>query len=234
MKFKIDIQIFEKFPGLNVGVLFCKNINNEGVSEEVIKLIREREGKIKSQLNPETLSQNPKINVWREAYRAFGAKPKKYKSSVESLYRRTLKGEELRHINKIVDIYNYISLKHMLPAGGEDLDRVQGDIHLTIAEKNEPSVLLLGDIEARPPHEDEIIYKDEISAICRIFNWREADRTKFTEETKNAVLVIEGLPPIIKEDVERILEETRQLVERFCGGKINKFVLNKNNLEIEF
>ncbi len=234
MKFKINNKIFEKFPNLNVGVLVCKKINNEGSSEEIIKVIKEREKEIQSQFNSETLSQNPKINVWREAYRTFGAKPKESKSSVEALYKRTLKREELRHINKIVDIYNYISLKHMLPIGGEDLDKIQGDIYLTVAEKNEPSVLLLGDKEARPPHEGEVIYKDEISAICRRFNWREADRTKFTEGTKNAIVVIEGLPPILREDVEKILEEMKKLVESFCGGEIIRFVLNKDNPGIEF
>ncbi len=199
-----------------------------------MKLIREREQEIQSEFSSDTLSQNPRINVWRETYKVFGAKPKAYKSSVESLYRSVLGGREIRHINKIVDIYNYISLKHMLPVGGEDLDTVQGDIHLTFAEKDEPSVLLLGNREARPPHEGEIIYKDEISAICRRFNWREADRTKFTERTKNAIVVIEGLPPILRDDIERVLEEMKKLIDNFCGGKISKFVVGKDNTELEY
>lgn len=234
MKFKISSKIFEKFPELSVGVLVCKGINNQGVPEEVIRFIKGREKEIRTQFDSETLSQNPKISAWKEAYRAFGAKPKENKSSVESLYRRALKGEELRHINRIVDIYNYISLKYMVPVGGEDLDKIQGDVHLTIAEKDEASVLLLGDKEPRPPHEGEVIYKDEISAICRRFNWREADRTKFIEETKNAVLVVEGLPPVTKEEIEKILEEMKELLESFCGGEIHHFILNESNSEIEF
>jgi len=234
MKFKIDNQIFEKFPKLNVGILVCKNINNEGLSEEVINFIRIREKEINSQFTPETLSQNPKINVWREAYRSFGAKPKENKSSVESLYQGTFKDKGLRHINKIVDIYNYISLKHIVPVGGEDLDKVQGVINLAFAKENEPSVLLLGDKESRPPHEGEVIYKDEVSAICRRFNWREADRTKFTEETKNAVLITEGLPPVNKEEIKVILGEMEGLIKKFCGGEINQFLLNKDDSEIEF
>jgi len=234
MKFKIDNRIFEKFPELNVGVLVCKGINNEGNSEEVMNLIREREKEIKSQFDSETLSQNPKINIWREAYKAFGAKPKEHKSSVESLYRSVLGGREIRHINKIVDIYNFISLKHIVPVGGEDLDKIRGDIHLTFAEKDEPPVLLLGDKESRAPHEGEVIYKDDISAICRRLNWREADRTKFTGETENAILVAEGLPPVTKEGIEKILEEIKELVQRFCGGEIYQFILNSENLKIEF
>lgn len=234
MKFKIDNKIFKQLLGLNIGVLICRGINNHGEAEEIIKLIRQREGEIREQLNSKTLSQHPKISVWREVYHSFGVKPKEYKSSVEALYKRILKGDELRHINKIVDIYNYISLKHTVPVGGEDLNKIQGDIFLTFAGSDESPVLLLGDKEEKSPRAGEIIYKDEVSAICRRFNWREADRTKFTEETKNAIVVIEGLPPTSKKGIEQILEEAKNLIQNFCGGKIDQFLLNRNNSKIEF
>ena len=165
MKFKIDHKIFEKFPGLTIGVVVCKNLNNSGTQEEVQKEIREQENNIRAKYNTETLSQTPKIDVWRKTYSAFGAKPKENKSSVENLYRLVLQGVNLRHINKLVDIYNFISLKHMVPVGGEDIDKIEGDVVLTFAEPNEPTVLLLGDKEPRPPHAGEVIYKDNVSAI---------------------------------------------------------------------
>lgn len=229
MKFEIDNKIFEKFPELSVGVLVCHDIDNKGEVADVMELIRAREAEIREQFDAETLSQHPKIDVWRQAYWAFGAKPKENKSSIENLYRRILKGEEIRHINKLVDIYNYISIKYMAPVGGEDLDKIKGDICLTFAKDNEPAVLLLGDKEARVPHSGEVIYKDEAGAICRRFNWREADRTKFTEATKNAILVVEGLPPSSKEDIENILKDLQALVQKFCKGKIAQFVLDKQN-----
>ena len=48
--------------------------------------------------------------------------------------------------------------KRTTPVGGEDLDKVKGDVILTFAGANEPPVVLLGDKESRPPHEGEIIY----------------------------------------------------------------------------
>lgn len=230
-KFIIDERIFEMFPELNVGVVVCNNIENHGIVEGVIGFIREREEEIRENFQAETLSQNPKINSWREAYRAFGAKPKKYNNSVESLFRRILKGEGVRHINKTVDIYNFLSLKYIVPVGGEDLDKIQGDVQLTIAGENEPPVLLLGEKEPRPPHEGEVVYKDSVSALCRRFNWKEADRTKFSEKTKNAVLVAEALPPATMEVIEAVLEEMKALLEKHCGGKIRSFVLNRENQE---
>lgn len=233
MKFKIDHKIFEKFPGLTIGVVICKNLNNSGNQEEAQRLIREQENNIRGKYNTETLSQTPKIDVWRKTYFAFGAKPKENKSSVENLYRLVLQGVNLRHINKLVDIYNLISLKHMVPVGGEDIDKTQGDVVLTFAEPNEPAVLLLGDKETRPPHAGEVIYKDNISAICRRWNWREADRTKFTEETKNCFLVIEGLLPVTKQEIENATKELKDLVQKFCGGNITYKILDEKQSETD-
>src|SRR3989338_2135618 len=233
MKFKIEHKIFEKFPSLSIGIIVCKNLDNFGNQEELQREIRVQENNIRQKYNTETLSQTPKIDVWRKAYSAFGAKPKENKSSVENLYRMVLQGVNLRHINKLVDIYNFISLKHMVPVGGEDADKIQGDVILTFAEPNEPAVLLLGDKEPRPPHAGEVIYKDDISAICRRWNWREADRTKFTEETKNCFLVIEGLMPVAKQGIEDATKELKELVQKFCGGSITYQILDDKHFETD-
>jgi len=233
MKFKIDHKIFEKFSGLTIGVVICKNLNNSGTQEEVQKEIRTQENNIRGKYNIETLSQIPKIDVWRKTYSAFGAKPKENKSSVENLYRLVLQGVNLRHINKLVDLYNLISIKNMVPVGGEDINKIQGDVILTFAEPNESTVLLLGDKEPRSPHAGEVIYKDNISAICRRWNWREADRTKFTEDTKNCFLVIEGLPPVTTQEIENATKELKELVQKFCGGNITYKILNEKQPETD-
>lgn len=233
MKVKIDHKIFEKFEEVNIGIVIIKDINNFGILKEVENKIREQEREIRAKYNTETLPQDPKIDTWRKAYTSFGAKPKEHKSSVENLYRLVLRGDNLRHINNLVDIYNLISLKYMLPVGGEDLDKIQGDILLTFAGSSEIPVLLLGDKEPRAPNEGEVIYKDDNSAICRRWNWREAERTKLTEETKNCILVIEGLLPVTKEEIENATKELQHLLQKYCGGNITYGILDKNRHEAE-
>lgn len=119
----------------------------------------------------------------------------------------------------------------MVPVGGEDTDKIQGDVILTFAEANEPAVLLLGDKEQRPPHIGEVIYKDNISAICRRWNWREANRTKFTEDTKKCFLVIEGLVPVTKREIENATKELKDSVQKFCGGNISYVILDEKKTE---
>jgi lysyl-tRNA synthetase class 2 len=196
MKFKVDDNIFQQFPSLNIGVIVARGIDNTGESPDVLSMLTDQSNTIKTQYNLETLKEIPKIHAWREAYSAFGAKPKKYTCSVENLYRMILEGIHLRHINKVVDIYNYISLKHAVPVGGDDIDKIDGDIVLRFARGNETFIRLNSD-EVDHPKEGEVIYAND------------------------------------KEDVQLIIEELGQLVEKFCGGEISTHILNSENKEIE-
>ncbi|MBI5223734.1 hypothetical protein HY990_04905 [Candidatus Micrarchaeota archaeon] len=233
MKLIIDNRIFETFEGLNIGIVIAKNIDNHAQTTDIWDRIKERQQEILRELNSETLSMEPKIDCWRRAYTKFGGKPKENRSSIENLCKMILKGSELRPINSLVDIYNYISLKYVLPAGGEDLDKIKGEIHLTFATENESEVALLGEKEARKPHAGEVIYKDNISAICRRWNWKEADRTKLTNETKNAILVVEGLPPTTKNEIEMATTELSELIAKYCHGSVEMAILNEQNPKIE-
>jgi len=232
MKIQITDEILEKFPGLNIGIVIAKGIDNTGESQEVLDLIRERSNEIKSSFSRETLSENPKIDAWRKAYSSFGAKPKKYKCSVENLYRMILEGIELRHINKIVDIYNFISIKHMIPVGGDDIDKVEGDIVLKLAKGDEPFIELNSE-DTKNPKEGEVVYADSKEILCRRWNWRECEKSKMSENTKNATLVVEGLPPVTKEELEGVINELKELVEKYCSGEIKTIILNKENKETE-
>lgn len=232
MKFKIAPEIFEKFPGLAIGIVVARGIENSGRSEEIMILTKEREREIREMFATDTLSQQPKIGTWRKAYSLFNAKPKKYRSSVESLYRMILKGMDLRSINRIVDIYNFVSIKHMVPVGGDDLEKVEGDITLGFARGGEAFVAL-NSKEVERAKQGEVVYIDSEEVLCRRWNWRECEKTKMTEETKDVILVAEGLPPMTIKDMEGIIQELRQLIQRYCGGEPEVFILNQQRTEIE-
>ena len=231
MKFFIDSRIFDKFSDLYLGILIAQDLDNLGRADELWPMVSVQQVKIRANTSTETLSQIPRIASWRRAYSAFGAKPKKYKSSVESLYRMVLKGIDLRHINTVVDVYNYISIKHMVPVGGDDISRVEGDITLRFAFGGE-MFRPLNSAEIEHVKEGEVIYTDSVEVLCRRWNWRECDKTKMTEKTEEAMLVVEGLPPVNREDMDKILEELGGLVERFCGGKNHSEILHRENPEI--
>jgi len=231
MKFKINEKIFDQFPGLNIGVMVAKGIDNTGESSDISNLLQEQSKIVRANFNLDTLSQYPKIDAWRKAYSSFRAKPKKYKCSVENLYRMVLEGIELRSINKVVDLYNYISLKYTIPVGGDDIDGVDGDIELKFAIGTEPFIQLNSD-RVDNSKEGEVVYVDDKEVLCRRWNWRECDKSKMTDKTKNIILVLEGLPPVTKEKIDSAIGELANLVKKFCGGEIQKYILNSDNKEI--
>lgn len=231
MTFSINDKVFELFPDLIVGVVVAKNIDNKEYDPEIGKSLTRQEEFLPQVILGE-LADEPKIAVWREAYRKFGAKPKNYPPSLEALVKRILKGSTLPRINKLVDIYNTISLKYLVPAGGEDLDKTKDNIELTVASGDE-EFIAIGDNESRPPKPGEIIYKDSAGVICRRFNWRESERCKFTEDTKNAILIIEGLAPTNRKDItEAVISLNKKIIE-YCKGQTETHLLDKDNKIIE-
>lgn len=233
MKLKIDPKIFERYPDVLLGVVTLRGVDNHGQVDVISQLLRDAEKEALQKTGDIPVAEHPNVIPWREAYRKFGAKPKDYPSSIENLIRRIAKGEQVRHINKLVDIYNIISLRYLLPVGGEDTDKVKGDVLLTFAGSDEKAVFLLGEKEARPPYPDEVIYKDDEGAICRRWNWKEAGRTKLTEETTNSFMVLEALPPVKREELEKAVAELADLIKDYCNGEIVTTILDKTNSETE-
>jgi len=232
MKFSVSPEIFSNYPGLTVGVLVVNDIDNSGKHNEIIDLLRSTEKEAEQLITPEEVNEHPKIAAVRESHRKFGSNPKKYPPSVQAIVKRVVKGGNLPIINPLVDLYNIISLKHIVPAGGENLDAAEGEIKLTYADGTE-EFIELGDTENTPPDEGEVVYKDDKGVICRKFNWREGDRTKLTEDTKNAVLVIEGLPPVTPEEVRIASEELKELIDKYCGGENTVHLLDAESPECE-
>src|SRR5436190_4930257 len=124
---RITDDIFRVYPDVLLGIVRVRNIDNTVEHKEILSQLRKEEDNIRQRFAGVSLNDHPHIAPWREAYRKFGAKPKDYPSSVENLVRRVAKGYTIPHINTLVDIYNLISLRYILPAGGEDLDTIQGD-----------------------------------------------------------------------------------------------------------
>lgn len=154
-------------------------------------------------------NDHERLEAWREAYRAFGAKPSRTRPSVDALARRL----PLPEINQVVDAYNSVSVRHVLPIGGEDLDHYAGAARLVRAAGDEPSEEALGTPEA-----GEVIWRDDLGVTCRRWNWRQVVRTRITEETVNALFLLERLEPMSTEELKAAGEELADLLTELAPG----------------
>ena len=216
MRLTIAPKIFEQFPALRVGAVVVEGADNAGAGAEILKLLRLCEREAGEKYGASALGEMPQIACWRRAYKSFGAND--YRSSVEALLRRTIKGDALPDINPLVNLYNALSLKYLIPFGGEDLDATRGDIVLGYARGDEPCVLI-GETENRPPKQGEIVYKDDVGVLCRPWNWRGADRTKLEKSTTRAILVCEDLCSGSGELAQKACEEALSFAQKFLHAE---------------
>lgn len=230
-KFIIEDSFWSLFPDAKIGIVVCNGIDNSiKDKEQFAEMISQGETEALKYLQDPEFSNNRVIKVWREAFQKFKTK-KGVRASIEALLKRVHNGNHIGTINPLVDIYNSISLKYALPCGGEDIDKFAGNIRLTAAVGNE-EFIPLGTDENSPPYEGEIVYKDDMGAICRCWNWREAVRTMLTENTKNAFMCIESVDETRSAEFENALNELSANVRDNLGGTCKISVLDINNKEL--
>jgi DNA/RNA-binding domain of Phe-tRNA-synthetase-like protein len=210
-RLRVDPRIEETFPGYAVIVVYASNLENTVSDEASSSVLREAEAQARAAFSTIKPSEHPHIALWREAYQNFGLKPSKFLCSAEALVSRVIKGNELPAINALVDRYNAISVRHVIPVGGEDWDQLAGDLTLTFADGSEPfETMAQGEVVMDHPIPGEVVWKDAAGVTCRAWNWRQCLRTRLTESTKNAYFVLERLEPYPLEHLHAAATELEQ------------------------
>jgi len=137
------------------------------------------------------------LESWREAYRAFGAKPQRTPSSVEALAKRLRNDGQLPEINAVVDLYNALSVRHAIPIGGENVDAYVGSPLLRLASGDESfDTMKDGAPFLEPVPAGEVVWTDERGVTCRRWNWRQGVRTRIELSTTRMWFVLERLEPM--------------------------------------
>jgi DNA/RNA-binding domain of Phe-tRNA-synthetase-like protein len=166
---------------------------------------------------------HPHVAAWRAAFSAFGAKPSRYPSSAEALIGRVLKGQPLPRVNVLVDLYNSVSVRHVVPLGGEDASRLEGPLRLTVATGEEEFDPRGDGAEAEHPAAGEVVWRDDRGVTCRRWNWRQGRRTQLTEQTTRAFFVFDRLDGLGEDELHAAADELSALLhERWPGCTLER------------
>lgn len=218
MKLIISKEVATTFPSLRVGVLRAEGVSNSAADTGLESLKASKVEQFREVYSLESLRNHPNILAWRETYRSFGAKPKRYRPTAEALLTRILKGDSLPSINSVVDGYLLAELDYLLPIGGYDLDEISGDITLRISPGGEV-FHPLGSDETETTKEGEVIYADDDRVLTRRWNYRDCEATKITVATKNVALFVEAAQPSVSTaDIEGSLAAMEGYIGQSCGG----------------
>jgi len=223
-------DIAEAFPAYRVAVMVAEGLTIAPQRPAALDaLIAEREAAARARWAGTELSAVPGIAAWRAAYKGFGIRQTRYRSSVERLLKNVLAGRELARINTFVDAYNAVSLAHVLPLGADDLDKVvpplafrferEGDSFVDMAEAGEGG-------EPEAPKPGEVVYADARHVLCRRWNWRQDARSIITAGTTRAVVTVQQNGA---GDVAAGANDLMDLITTFCGGRCRVAMLNAEN-----
>ena len=233
MIFSIEKGLFDLLPDLTIGVVIASGVDNSGSSQEINRLLEQTIEELRKTFPFGKVQEHPRIKPWRLAFSTLGVSGSKFPSSIESMARRVLRGDPFPSINPLVDLYNSISLKYLVPMGGHDLDSLAGDIVLGFAEGWEPFIPMGGGEKIIVPR-GELVYRDDQDVLTRNWVWRQCEKDKTTERTKNLFIPVDVLGEIGRECAKEIIEELSDLVPRYFGGSIFSGVLTREKRSMEF
>ncbi|HEX4359720.1 MAG TPA: phenylalanine--tRNA ligase beta subunit-related protein [Pseudonocardia sp.] len=187
----VDPSVHELFPDYRASLIVADHLQ-PGPSDEVSgKLLADAEARYQGEDAVEW-DGHPHLAAWRAAFRALGAKPQRFRPSVDALLRRVPAG--LPRINRLTDVYNAVSIAHVLPIGGEDVTAYRGPLRLVRATGEEEfDTVAAGEPATEHPEPGEIVWRDDLGITCRRWNWRQCVRTRLTEETTHGVFILDAL-----------------------------------------
>ena len=231
MKIEVAPEVYALFPGYVRHVLVVRGADNSKESPELAELLLEEQRRVRENDAFGDLKEHPLVASWRDAFQAFGVNPNKCPPSIANLLKRVRSGKDLPYVNSLVAIFNVVSMRHVLPAGGDDLDTVKGDIRLTVANGNENYTPLGSPDQREHPNPGEIVLLDTgaLEVFCRAWCWKNGDVSKIEPGTCNVAINIDAMPPKSAEEGKAAALETLELVKRFCGGEIELYRLDSSS-----
>ena len=188
----VEAAVFALRPNYRALLVAVEGLTPGPSDEASEALLRQAEAAAGEAMRDRDVEELPHVAAWREAYRAFGAKPQRTRNSLEALLRRASSG--LPRVNRLTDLYNAISVLHQIPVGGEDLSGYSGAPQLIRATGSETFDTATDGVSViEHPEPGEVVWCDDSGVTCRRWNWRQARRTQLQESTTSALFILDAL-----------------------------------------
>jgi DNA/RNA-binding domain of Phe-tRNA-synthetase-like protein len=213
----VDAAVFALRPDYHALLLAVDGLIRVPDDQASDTLLAAAEAAAREALRDRAAEDLPHVAAWREAYRAFGAKPQRTRNSLEALLRRAPAG--LPRVNRLTDCYNAVSVLHQIPVGGEDLTRYAGPPRLVRATGTEPfDTVADGVAVIEHPEAGEVVWCDDAGVTCRRWNWRQARRTQLREDTSTALFILDALDPVTGEELHGAADDLLARLVRLGPG----------------
>ena len=211
-------QVSGQFPNLAIGIGLINGVCIEENNQQLCHLKKIVYEEVDGQFEIDRLKEDMTVRAYRDFYWKLGIDPTKTRPSGEALLRRVLHGDELPHVSAVVDAYNLASTKTILPISGFDADLLNPPFHIRFARNGE----IFTGIGLNKPislTDKALILTDEKQIMC-IYPYRDADSTKITMQTRNALIIAYGVPRIGEQILKEVAETALDNIKQVSLGEI--------------
>ena len=212
MKFKFEDIIKEKAPDYRL-IAVEADVKSLPTDDELWREITSFAESYRACHEMAEVNKRPGIAGTREAYKAFGKEPNRYRPSTEALCRRFVKGLDLYRTLALIDLVNLLSVACGHSIGGFDADKISGDtLILGVGQEGEPYQAIGSgplNIACLP------VWRDSVGGIGTPTS--DNERTKITADTRRILLTIN----IYKADMPEndIIAMTERLLMQYASAR---------------
>lgn len=211
MNIEIEEVVRNAAPGLKVVTVEAR-VTNQPTTPELRDEILALASEVKSRYQIADINKRPAIAATRQAYKALGKEPNRYRPSSEALCRRIVRGMDLYFISDLVDVINLVSIASGYSIGGFDVDKIDGDTLRLGAGREGEEYTGIGRGELNIAHMP--VYRDRTGGIGTPTS--DHERTKLDLATKRLLMCIniygEEMP------VDETVALTERLLKQYCGA----------------
>lgn len=225
---RVNQTIFDEHPTFRRGVVLAHAVKNDQENPCLESLLRHQVAAV--QARPVDLEEDQRLADWATAHRKFGSNPRAFPPAHRSLLKRFSRpGAMPNHISSVITLMSLVSMKEVLPVGGDDLDLAAASsrvLELRHAKGNEKFSPLGKPQIVESPGKGEVIYASADVVLCRRWNWRNADVSKISKKTTALVMNVDAIGRGAEERAVRARDQVAALLAEFCSAETSVGLLS--------
>ena len=222
MRVTISNDVFTRFNSrLKIILVDVREIDNKIHVKESSHLLQEIAQLIRMTFNEDTIKTHGLISPWVTAQQEFGSAAKHYQTSVEHYLKQVLRKKDVRTNNVMTNLIRYLSLKHLVPIGIDDVAQVRGNLTFGIAQGAERVDFI------HTLKRGAFYYRDERGILGTKLDYWKSSKTRLKAKSKHVLIHLEVLPPLQMKRERELLVELSSLIKTFCGGTVKVKMLDK-------
>ncbi|AXH99917.1 hypothetical protein DV702_09305 [Sporosarcina sp. PTS2304] len=221
MQITVDPSIFEKIHDFKLGILHYTKTTVSASPQMLKGRLRLFQEQLYFELLDKELTQFQGIVEWQSTVKTLGADPLTSPSTLETRMQEIKQKNYVSSFHSAEDLNTFFSLQYELPAVTYDVDKIVGDIRLTVGSAEEGYMGLNNEFNTFP---NLLLLSDDYSPFGSPH--MDSMRTAVTEETEHVLQLLFIHPSLSIDAAAELTESCGKMFTSINGGDYQSTVLS--------